>query len=187
MKYVIGYGEKFRCLQKSQYVSFAGFLLICFLTSQFLTGCYSFQGVSIPQEVKTFYIPEFDISNRALKAPRQLGVVFSDQLKQQILRESRLSFTEIDPNIEFSGEITRFTVSSVAPQPDETTAFSRLDISVKVNYIDHFDEEKNWEKSFSDFRNFESNQNFLDVQDGLINQIFTQIGEDIFNQTFSNW
>ena len=152
-----------------------------------LTGCYSFKGVSIPEEVTTFYVDDFNISNRALKAPRQLGTVFSDQFKQKVLRESRLTFNESNPDIEFDGEIAQFSIRSVAPQPDETTAFSRLDISIQVNYIDNLNEENNWTKTFSDFRNFERNVNFLDVQDQLVMEIFEQIGEDIFNETFSNW
>lgn len=152
-----------------------------------LTGCYSFKGVSIPTEVTSFYVEEFKISNRAMKAPRQLGIVFSDQFKQKVLRESRLNFNEIDADIQFSGEITQFAIRSVAPQPDETTAFSRLDITVKVSYTDFQDEENNWEKSFSDFQNFDRNVNFLDVQDQLVEEIFEQISEDIFNATFSNW
>lgn len=158
-----------------------------FLLFAFLSGCYSFKGVSIPSEVNSFYVEEFKISNRAIKAPRQLGVVFSDQFKQKVLRESRLNFNEIDPDIEFSGEITQFAIRSVAPQPDETTAFSRLDITVKVVYTDFQDEKNNWEKSFSDFENFDRNVNFLDVQDQLVKEIFDQISEDVFNATFSNW
>lgn len=152
-----------------------------------LSGCYSFKGVSIPQEVSTFYVQDFEISNRAMKAPRQLGTVFTDQFKRKVLRESRLSFNESNPDVEFSGEISQFDIRSVAPQPDETTSFSRLDISIQANYIDHLNEENNWTKTFSDFRNFDRNINFLDVQDQLVKEIFDQISEDIFNQTFSNW
>lgn len=152
-----------------------------------LSGCYSFKGVSIPQEVNSFYVSTFKISNRASKAPRQLGEVFADQFKQKIMRESRLSFEEANPDISFSGEITQFAIRSVAPQPDETTAFSRLDISVSVEYVDFLDEENNWKKTFSDFQNFERDVNFLDVQDQLVEDIFEQISEDIFNETFSNW
>jgi|SRR5690606_11482465 len=152
-----------------------------------LWGCYSFKGVSIPPEVSSFYIDEFEVSNRAIKAPRQLGTVFTDQFKQKVLRESRLIFEENNPDVEFNGEISQFAIRSVAPQPDETTAFSRLDISIQVNYVDNMDEENNWTKSFSDFRNFERNVNFLDVQDQLVMEIFEQISEDVFNETFSNW
>lgn len=152
-----------------------------------LSGCYSFKGVSIPEAVTTFNIEEFEISNRALKAPRQLGSVFTDQFKRKVLRESRLILNESSPDVEFTGEIAQFAIRSVAPQPDETTAFSRLDISIQVNYIDYLNEENNWTKSFSDFRNFERNVNFLDVQDQLVMEIFEQISEDVFNETFSNW
>lgn len=152
-----------------------------------LNGCYSFRGVSIPAEVMTFNIEDFDISNRALKAPRQLGAVFTDQFKRKILQESRLNFSDTNPDIQFSGEISQYAIRSVAPQPDETTAFSRLDITVNVDYVDFKDEENNWNKSFSDFKNFERDVNFLDVQDQLVKEIFNQISEDIFNQTFSNW
>ena len=113
--------------------------------------------------------------------------MYTDQFKQKVLRESRLTFDEVNPNVEFNGEITQFAIRSVAPQPDETTAFSRLDITSQVNYIDYMDEENNWTKSFSDFRNFERNVNFLDVQDQLVMEIFDQISEDVFNETFSNW
>ncbi|MBY5959677.1 hypothetical protein KUV50_16100 [Membranicola marinus] len=152
-----------------------------------ISGCYSFKGVSIPEETTSFYVQDFEISNRALKAPRQLGTVFTDQFKRKVLRESRLNFTETAPDIEFAGEISRFAIRSVAPQPDETTSFSRLDIAIKVDYTDHLNEENNWSKSFSDFRNFDQNVNFLDVQDQLVKEIFEQISEDIFNETFSNW
>lgn len=150
-------------------------------------GCYSFKGVSIPDEVTSFYVREFEISNRAVKAPRQLGVVFTDQFKRKVMRESRLLFNESNPEIEFGGEISGFAIRSVAPQPDETTAFSRLDIAIDVNYIDHLNEENNWSKTFSDFRNFDRNVNFLDVQDQLVKEIFEQISEDIFNESFSDW
>lgn len=163
------------------YKGFVGLVIFLF------AGCYSFKGVSIPAETTSFYVQDFEISNRALKAPRQLGTVFTDQFKRKVLQESRLNFIETNPDIEFHGEISRFAIRSVAPQPDETTSFSRLDIAIQVDYIDHLDEENNWSKSFSDFRNFDQNVNFLDVQDQLVKEIFEQISEDIFNETFSNW
>ena len=99
----------------------------------------------------------------------------------------RLNFIDIDPDIEFSGEITRFAVTSVAPQPGETTAFNRLEIAVRMKYIYHLDEEDNWENSFSFFQDFSRDENLLDVQDGLITVIFQQLAEDIFNKAFTNW
>ena len=162
--------------------TFLGYTLtIWFLIS----GCYSFKGISIPPDAKTFYISE--LRSRVPGAPADLGQQFSENLKQKFLNQSRLNFIDIDPDIEFSGEITRFAVTSVAPQPGETTAFNRLEIAVRMKYIYHLDEEDNWENSFSFFQDFSRDENLLDVQDGLITVIFQQLAEDIFNKAFTNW
>jgi hypothetical protein len=148
-------------------------------------GCYSFRGISIPPEAKTFYISE--LRSRVPGAPADLGQQFSENLKQKFLNQSRLNFVDIDPDIEFSGEITRFAVTSVAPQPGETTAFNRLEIAVRMKYDYHLDEEENWENSFSFFSDYSRDDNLLDVQDQLITIIFQQLSEDIFNKAFTNW
>lgn len=148
-------------------------------------GCYSFRGISIPPEAKTFYISE--LRSRVPGAPADLGQQFSENLKQKFLNQSRLNFVDIDPDIEFSGEITRFAVTSVAPQPGETTAFNRLEIAVRLKYDYHPDEEENWENSFSFFSDYSRDDNLLDVQDELIAIIFQQLSEDIFNKAFTNW
>ena len=150
-----------------------------------LPGCYSFRGISIPPEAETFYIAE--LKSRAPGAPADLGQQFSENLKQKFLNQSRLNFVEIDPDMAFSGEITRFAVTSVAPQPGEVTAFSRLEIAVRIKYEYHLDEEENWENNFSFFSDFSRDDNLLDVQDGLIMIIFQQLAEDIFNKAFTNW
>ncbi len=152
------------------------------------SGCkfpYSFKGISIPPEAETFYISE--LKSRVPSAPADLGQQFAENLKQKFLNQTRLNFVDIDPDLEFSGEVTRFSVSSVAPQPGEVTAFSRLDITVRMKYVYHLDEEQNWESSFSFYADFSRDENLLDVQDRLIAIIFTQLGEDIFNKAFTNW
>ncbi len=156
----------------------------CFLLSINL-GCYSFKGISIPPEANTFYVT--DLTNRVPTAPSDLGQQFSEALKQKFLNQSRLLFSDIDPDIEFSGEISRYAVTSVAPQAGETTAFNRLEIGVRMKYIYELNEEENWESSFSFYQDYDRDQNLLDIQDELINVIFTQLTEDIFNKAFTNW
>ncbi len=166
----------------SQVGMLIGYVLIVCLTTW---GCYSLKGITIPAEAKTFYISE--LKNKAPTAPSDLGQIFSEQLKQKFLNESRLNFFDIAPDISFSREVTGFSVRSVAPQPGETTAFNRLTIAVKLKYEYELNEEDNWENSFSFYADFERDQNLLDVQDGLINTIFDQLAEDIFNKAFTNW
>lgn len=150
-----------------------------------LGGCYTFKGYSIDPEIETFYVDQFDI--RAFSAPPNINQTFSEQFKLKINRESRLVLDSRNPDIVFSGAITRYNVSSVSPEPGETTALQRLDITVEVVYTNKRDLEDTWKQNFSFFADFSPDQNLLDVQDQLIETIFTQIQEDIFNKAFANW
>lgn len=150
-----------------------------------LSACYSFKGITIPEEINTFYIKE--IENRVRNAPSDIGQVFSETLKEKFLNESKLTYDEFNPDLEFSGEITRYSVSSVAPQPGEVTAFNRLDISVRISYLNSRDEEDTWQQSFSFYSDYDRTVNLLDIQDQLIEEIFDQLVEDIFNKAFTTW
>lgn len=160
-------------------------LLIMFCLFSLNSCKYSFTGISIPPDIKTFFVEPFEVS--ATNAEITLSQTFTDRLKDKILTESRLVYANIDPDCEFSGTIASFDISSIAPQPGETTAFNRLDIMVRVEFVNNKDESQNWRKSFPYFADFPSEQNFLDVQDDLIDDINTQLVEDIFNKAFTNW
>lgn len=148
-------------------------------------GCYSLKGYSISPDVQTYYVGNFKLT--ALNAPATITQTFAESLKDKISKESRLKYSDKDPHIEFNGTIQGFNVSSVAPQPGETTAFNRLTINLSIEYTNNLDPKDQWTKSFTHFDDFPSDQNLLQVQDDLIEVIFNQILEDIFNQAFNNW
>ena len=162
--------------------SYFSILLILLLV---LSGCYSFKGISIPADADTFYVDMF--KNQASNTPPTLEQRFTETLKDKIRTESRLAYTDRDPSVEFKGRITRFTISSEAPLPGEQTAFNRLEISIKVEYINHVNEDLGWEKSFSRFFDFSTGQDFLSIQDEAVSEITTLLIEDIFNAAFTNW
>ncbi len=158
-----------------------------------ISGCYSFKGISIPPTIATFYVDQFQ--NSAGNAPPDVGQRFSEELKDIVIRNSRLNYEENIPDIEFTGTITTYSVQSVAPERRDNadggsefgSSLNRLNISVKVDYINNMDDEDNWSQVFSFFEDFESTQNLSDVQDELIEKIFDQITTDIFNKAFTNW
>jgi hypothetical protein len=150
-----------------------------------ISGCYSLKGYSIEPDVETFYVGNFNIN--ATNAPATINQTFTESLKDKIARESRLQFTDLNPDLQFNGTIQSFVVSAVAPKPDEQTSFNRLTIHVAIEYTNSLDAKDDWKKTFSHFADFHTDQNLLQVQDELINIIFTQILEDVFNQAFNNW
>lgn len=150
-----------------------------------LSGCYKFVGYSIDPEVKTFYVGNFKLT--ATNAPATINQTFAESLKDKVSRESRLIYTDLQPDLEFNGTIQSFVVTAVAPKPNEQTSFNRLTIFVAVEYTNHLQEKEGWKKTFSHFADFPTDQNLLQVQDDLIEIIFKQIQEDIFNQAFNNW
>ncbi|MCO6476568.1 MAG: hypothetical protein J5I94_08095 [Phaeodactylibacter sp.] len=162
-------------------------LTIIFIATASLlwSGCYSFRGVSIDPSVATYYVEQF--TNNSLNAQPALAQRLAEDLKEKIRTESRLVFTDTDPDIEFTGIIVRYDVTSEAPQPGETTAINRLTITTAIEYINNVNEEKGWKKNFSFFFDFPSSQDLASVEDEAVTAISNQMMEDIFNAAFTDW
>lgn len=161
----------------------------CLLFTLFIfqMSCYSFKGIAIPPDIRTFYVYDFQFDANVLSAPGDLNQRFAEALRTKIRNESRLIFNENNADIEFSGRISSFIVQPEALQAGNTVALNRLTISINVEFKNTKDENKNWNKAFSFFRTFDSTQDFLSLQDGLIREIFDQLTENVFNEAFTGW
>lgn len=160
-------------------------LLFFFLIISMAACKYSFKGTSIDPEANSFYVDVFDI--KSPNTPPTIGQTFTNELINKIRSETRLDFSENNPDYEFSGSISNYTVTSVAPQAGETTALNRLNITVNVEMLNNLDEEKNWKNRFPYFFDFSSTTNLLDVQEEAIESINEQLIEDIFKKAFTDW
>ena len=151
-------------------------------------GCYSFKTAGIPPGMETFYVGEFD--NTSANVVPTLAQDFQQKLIDKVRTEGKLTPTEYEPDVEFTGAITGFAVTSVAPEEGQTTAFNRLDIRVSItfkNTLATTEKEQEWTSSFGFFEDYPSDVNLLDVQEDLIDNITDQLVEDIFNKAFSGW
>ena len=146
---------------------------------------YSFRGISIPADVETYYVGQFE--SNALNAPPTLATDVSESLKEKIRRESRLVLEETNPDVEFQGTVVDFRVTSEAPQPGEFSAINRLTIVTAVEYISHKKEDDGFRRNFTFFFDFPAEQDLASIQSEAIETILDQMMEDIFNAAFTNW
>lgn len=157
-------------------------IFICLLG---LVSCYSFKGISIPAEAKTFGIDP--VIDQSFNAPATYPVDFSEAMISKIRKESRLILDNQNPDILFKCKVTQFVVNSQAPQPGVVSAINRLNVTIEVEYINKIDEKQNWQSSFSRFQDFEADQDFSAVQQKLITDINILLVDDIFSKAFTNW
>ena len=165
-------------MNKIHFILTAGILI-------FISGCYSFKGISIAPEVKTYYVHPF--KNETFSSPATLDQIMTEALKEKVRKESRLVYNDSEPDVEFIGTITEYRVSAEAPTAGETTSLNRLSIRIKVEYINHQFEDKGWKSSFSYFFNFPGNKNLSEVEEEAEDAILTQLMEDVFNKAFTDW
>jgi hypothetical protein len=160
-------------------------LLIAFVFLQ--NGCYSFRGVSIDPNTKTYSVTLF--TNNTTAAPPTLAQQFTERLKDKIRNNSRLSLVNTEgSDLAFSGQVVGYDVTALAPQPGQTAAYNQLRITINVELADNKNEKGSWKQSFTFQADFPGNAQLITFQDQLIKTITDKILEDIFNKAFTeNW
>lgn len=146
---------------------------------------YSFTGASIAANVKTFSV--YDFPNRARLINPNLSQLFIEGLQDKLTKQTSLNLITEDGDLEFSGQITEYDVRPMNIQQGDLAALNRLTISVKVKYVNNKDHTQDWEKSFTGYEDFESNQSLSDVEDSLVPEIIVKLTDDIFNASVANW
>ena len=64
---------------------------------------------------------------------------------------------------------------------------NRLTITVRVRFTNKFNEDQNFEQSFSRYADYYSSQNLSSVETALVTEINEALTDDIFNKAFVNW
>lgn len=164
-------------------------LLILVIIPVAIGGCkvsYSFNGASIDYNViKTIQIHDFQ--NQALEVYAPLAISFNEDMRDFFTRNTKLSFTDVNPDIEFEGEIIRWDFTPQAVKEDSYASETRLTMAVRVRYRNNKEPEKDKEETFTAYRDFNANTLTSTAQDELIPQLNKEIIDQIFNSTLSDW
>ena len=166
----------------SKYPHFSLVLFVIYLSG---CGIYSFSGASISDNTQTIYIKQ--INNQATLISPYLSDNLTEALKTKCLNETSLNWKEQEADIEFSGFITNYIIEPVSIQNNETAAKNRLTINVNINYINRVDESQNFNRTFSQYADFDSSTSFSEAEEELNHTIIDDLIDDIFNAALVNW
>ena len=173
------------------------FLSLLFVACSFsfsLVSCYSLSGASIHPEAKTVQIPTFP--NRSIYQNPNISQEFSLALQDRFIQRTKLSLVDNQADMLISGEITSYDVTSVNVQAGtttngtvqgETSAQNRLTMTVNVRYESKQEPEKNFEKTFSDYADFEGNQTIEQSINNLTPLLNKRLIDQIFNAIAVDW
>ena len=152
-----------------------------------LSGCtisYKFNGTIIDyNKVKSISVQDFP--NRAPMVYAPLASKFNRDI---YTRQTRLNMVRQNGDLELEGEITGYDLSPQSISSENTMASeTRLTVRINVRYTNNTNHDEDFERSYTAYRNFDSNRLLNDVQDQLIDEIIKEICENIYNDTVANW
>jgi len=164
-------------------------LLLTLLFAAILTsGCkikYGFTGAVPMVGVKTFSVDYFP--NRARLVNPNLSQQLTDGLQEKLIRQTAYSQISENGDLEFSGQITEYEVRPMNIQEGDLAAQNRLTVGIKVKFTNNKDHGMDWEKTFSAYEDFDSNQSLSDAEETLVAEIIKKLTDDIFNASIANW
>jgi len=166
-------------------------LLSAIFVALIFTACkitYSFTGASIAPNVKTFSVYYFP--NRAKLVNPNLSQLLTqgqDGLENKLIKQTSLNQIKENGDLEFSGQITEYDVKPMNISTGDLAAQNRLTISIKVKFTNNKDHEQDWEKTFTEYEDFDSNRSLSDAEDALVTEIIKKLADDIFNASVANW
>ena len=161
---------------------------LLFIVIFVVTSCkinYSFTGASLSSDMKTVKVHFF--SNQAPLFQPTISNVFTEALKDKMTTQSSLVLSNSSADLDFQGEITNYSTTPVAIQGNETAALNRLTIAVHVKFTNAKNPKLNFDKTFTQYDNYESSKTLSSVESELIQKIVDKLTEDIFNAALSNW
>jgi hypothetical protein len=134
---------------------------------------------------KTISISDFP--NQAPLVSPPLSQKFTEDLKDQYIRRTKLQLVSTSGDFDLEGEITGYDLAPMAIKEDDYSSRTKLTMTVRVRFANRANPDKDFEQSFSAYREFDSNRMLQDVQDELNEELVKEIIDQIFNITVADW
>lgn len=144
---------------------------------------YTMKGGKVPGT--SFSIENFE--NIAPLGNPNLSIAIQDLLRARVLRETSLKYVPSEGDAHFIGTITNYTITPVLGTGAETVSLNRLSITLKVSYLNKVDDKNDFDKSFTDFDDFNSSEDINTMEEELIKKIGAKLVDQVFNQVLVDW
>ena len=163
-------------------------LVIC-VSAFLLTSCiisYKFNGSSIDY-TKTRTISIIDFPNTAELVYPPLSSTFSEALRDNYTKQTRLQLIKKGGDLNLEGEIVGFQLTPLAISADSYASQTKLTLTIKVRFSNNKNPTEDFEKTYTAFQTFDSSKTLNDVEDQLVKLMTTDIVDNIYNDTVAKW
>ena len=149
-------------------------------------GAYSFTGISLSSDTKTFQVNYFQ--NTAALIEPGIERDFTLALQDLILNQTNLDLVKSNGDIIYEGEIVEYRISPTTATSSNTAAQNRLTIGVNLIFTNTNDEEADFEKRFTFFYDYAGSAQLVGSQKTTaVEEIFERITQDVINASLANW
>lgn len=161
--------------------------LFSFSSIIIISACsYSFTGSSVPSHLKTITIP-FCVDRSGSGEPN-MADDFTNTLIQNFIDDNSLSVTDRVN----ADALLECTINSISDAPTvieggENVASRRLTISARVIYKDFVLKKTVFDKTFSNFGDYENSNDIVTNRNNAIQLAIDKITEDILLAVVSDW
>lgn len=174
-------------MKGNRYIRQALALVVVLLSMPIFHSCgiYSFSGTSIQPGIRTVSIDLFEY--KALRVNPTLASEMTEGIKDKFRKMTKLEQVDMDGDLEIVGSITGYDVRATAVTSGEVAAQNRLTVSISIKYTNRRYPDEDFEKSFSAYADYPSEQSLDSVESSLCEDIVEQLCEQVLNATVANW
>ncbi len=161
-------------------------ILALFITGIIVSACtYSFTGASIPPHLETIAIPI--AADRTSKGEATLSDDFTNELVTKFLDDNSFQITSKDK----ADCLLECTLTRINEKPEtfstEAITQNKLTVTAKVVYRDLVMKKVVFNKSFSNFANYNTDGDQVQARLDAIQTAIDKLTEDILLAVVSNW
>ena len=119
-----------------------------------------------------------------------ISELFTNALKEKILKETNLNLVTSNADIEFKGQISNYYYTVQAPTGTETSDLRRITMKLNVQFVNNLkptEKEENWKKDFQSHSEHNVDIDLNSVEEESLEIINDLLVEEIFNKAFVKW